>query len=180
MKMKNQSLALIGALMAIVVWIAPAGAVTIKVKKHVHHRHLAHPVRVTQRLYCEYKVPGQPRAFLIYDPHTATVWTRTGYPPRTRVFAHPPITTYTGFPPYGYDGFSIVAFGDAFLAHVSYRDVPLAKLDPLVAFFKAIFDPQLASTWGLLNPGGPGGVLNAGECDVGQPNLFRYHDFINW
>jgi hypothetical protein len=27
----------------------------------------------------------------------------------------------------GYDGFSIVAFGDAFLAHVSYKDIPLGQ-----------------------------------------------------
>jgi hypothetical protein len=61
-------------------------------------------------------------------------------------------------------GFGGIATGDVPLVLVSFKDVPLF---PLAAFFKAIFDPELASTREVA----PGAERRSqrGECDVGRP-----------
>jgi hypothetical protein len=182
--MKKQFFAVFGALMAFIVWIGPAEAITAK--KHLYHGHSIYRVHVAARhhlpnafvprvpMYCTYRVHGRPVAFLVYDPRISTAWTRAGSPPTTRGWRN--ITTLVGGPgnPYGNGGFDIIVFGDVPLVFVSSRDVPLP---PVAAFFKAVFDPQLASTWHLA-PGGPKDVLNAGECSLGQP--FNTWDFAHW
>jgi hypothetical protein len=127
-----------------------------------------------QTIYCKFEVPGQPKAFLVWDPLRHVAWTHTLNPVRTQAFMD--VKPVVGLPPYIDGGFSILAFGDVPLASVRLKD---EKECPLISFFAAIFDPDLDATWGLA-PGGPRNVLDAGDCNVGRPELNDRRDFLNW
>jgi hypothetical protein len=125
-------------------------------------------------LYCEFSARGQRKAWAIFDPRTGRVWTRTGHPKKTTFFSN--VSILIGQPPYGDGGFSVVAFGDVPLFSVRLKS---SGNCPLFSFIESIFDPDLDATWAKA-PGGPSGVINAGDCNVGRPEWGEEGDFKGW
>src|SRR5262249_35043745 len=72
----------------------------------------------TSPQYCEFESVGSsPRAWDIFDPRTATLWTHTRSPRATNIYQN--VSVVVGLPPYGDGGFSIVAFGDKVALNVN-------------------------------------------------------------
>ncbi|MGZ3723513.1 MAG: hypothetical protein ACXVA9_11310 [Bdellovibrionales bacterium] len=74
-------------------------------------------------LYCEFWTGSQlltlPSAFMIYDPATQTVWTRSGSPLTTHPYYN--VSAKVGPPPYYNHGYTITIFGDVPVLSVSEK-----------------------------------------------------------
>ena len=99
----------------------------------------------TESLHCVFEAEGFANSTIDYDPTAMTVTTTTGSPPAQQTFTS--VTVRQGLAPYLNSGFSVIAFGDVPLFHVTLQST----------------NGAFPATWGLA-VGGPQGVLNAGLC----------------
>jgi hypothetical protein len=121
-------------------------------------------------LYCEFWTGSQlltlPSAFMIYDPATKTVYTRSGSPLTTHTYQN--VSAAAGSPPYYKHGFTVTAFGDVPVLSVSDKCFDTI---PLLAY---LLDNHEA-TWGKV--AGFPATLNSGLCFERPPFP---DDFRGW
>ena len=74
------------------------------------------PAARLEAIHCRFEPVGRPMAYVRYEPSSRTVWTQTGWPQQWRSYQD--VEVLTGLPPYGNQGFTLVAFGDVPILHV--------------------------------------------------------------
>jgi len=131
----------------------------------------AGPYMPKHPLYCEFWIGNQaltlPDAYMMFDPSTMTVYTRSGYPRVTKPYQ---VIPNYGIPPYYNHGVTLTISTATDVPVLSISDKP----GDTIPFLAYALDNHEA-TWGKI-PGFPS-TLNAGLC-FAHP-LFP-QDFMGW
>jgi hypothetical protein len=177
--LRIRSLLVVSFFLSAVASAAGPNALPANVKVIHHGKRLSLDAQATiatlpkHKLYCEFwsgtQLFAMPDAFMIYNPKTQSVLTRTGSPATTKAYNN--VTVEIGVPPYGDEGYTVKIFGDVPVVSIKQK-----KYDTIPLLAYALDDHE--ATWGKV-PGFPNPKFNVDNGLCFDDPLFK-DDFRNW